>query len=146
MTNVEDIAGRILERCGRMTTMKLQKLTFYCQAAYLGETGQPLFDGDFQAWVNGPVSPDLFVQHLRKFFISPGELHSRGEGLSDQQRGIVDSVCDKLGEFTPNELVAKTHREDPWREARGDFDTETRSEVIIPRAAIEEYYRANPVV
>ncbi|MDE1655212.1 DUF4065 domain-containing protein [Actinotignum schaalii] len=146
MTNVEDIAGRILECCGRMTTMKLQKLTFYCQAAYLGETGQPLFDGDFQAWVNGPVSPDLFAQHRRKFFINPGELRSRGEGLSDRQRGVVDAVCAKLGELNPNELVEKTHREAPWREARKDCDTETRSTVVIPRAAIEEYYRANSVL
>lgn len=43
-----------------MTTMKLEKLTYYCQAWSLAWDDVPLFDEEFEAWANGPVCPQLF--------------------------------------------------------------------------------------
>ena len=65
--NILNVARYIIEQCGSMTTMKLQKLTYYCQAWSLAWDGEPLFEEDFQAWANGPVSPELY-QHHRGFF------------------------------------------------------------------------------
>ena len=43
MAHVVDVAAYILECLGSVSTMKLQKLTFYSQAYYLVEHGTPLF-------------------------------------------------------------------------------------------------------
>lgn len=43
MAHAVDVAAYILECLGSVSTMKLQKLTFYSQAYYLVEHGTPLF-------------------------------------------------------------------------------------------------------
>lgn len=146
MAKIEDVAGRILDNCGRMTTMKLQKLTFYCQAAYLAETGTPIFEEDFCAWVNGPVSPELFNQHRGKFFIYPGQLGGTDEALPEDSLPIVNAVCDKLGYLTANELVEKTHSEKPWINARKGDHPLARSGEVITKESIRDYYRLHPVI
>ena len=50
MANVFDTAKYILEKSGKMSTMKLQKLCYYSQAWALVWDDAPLFDEDFQAW------------------------------------------------------------------------------------------------
>ena len=67
MAHVVDVAAYILECLGSVSTMKLQKLTFYSQAYYLVEHGTPLFPEEFEAWANGPVAPDLFKRHKGEF-------------------------------------------------------------------------------
>lgn len=145
MAKIEDVAARILDTCGRMTTMKLQKLTFYCQAAYLAETGTPIFEEDFRAWVNGPVSPELLNQHRGKFFIYPGQLDSTDEALSANALHIIDDVCDNLGGLTANALARKTNSEEPWINARKRAHSR-RSKEIISKESIKDYYRLHPLV
>lgn len=88
MATVVDIASYILNKYGSLTTMKLQKLAYYSQAQSLVATGRPLFDDDFQAWMNGPVVPSLFRLHKGRFFVDPGFFDEFGspEKLSDEQK------------------------------------------------------------
>ena len=53
MGSVFDTAKYILEKCGTMSTMKLQKLCYYSQAWSLVWDDAPLFDEDFEAWAMG---------------------------------------------------------------------------------------------
>ena len=53
MTTVHDAAAYILAEQDKMSTMKLQKLLYYCQAWHLVWEEEPLFDAEFQAWANG---------------------------------------------------------------------------------------------
>ena len=69
MANVFDVAKYVLKRLGPITTMKLEKEVYYCQAWSLGWDEKPLFHEDFQAWANGPVCPELFHKHKGKFVI-----------------------------------------------------------------------------
>jgi uncharacterized phage-associated protein len=78
---VVDVAEYILELHGPMPTMKLHKLLYYCQAYCLVTQDRPMFDLDFQAWVNGPVIPELFELHRGKFLIRHGELYEALEGV-----------------------------------------------------------------
>src|SRR5271170_6235706 len=58
--NAHDVAAYILQKCGPMTAMKLQKLVYYCQAWSLVWDESPLFNEPIEAWANGPVVPSLF--------------------------------------------------------------------------------------
>lgn len=122
MVTVVDVASYILNKYGSLTTMKLQKLAYYSQAQSLVMTGRPLFDEDFQAWMNGPVVPSLFRLHKGRFFVDPGFFDEFGspEKLSDEQKSIIDAVSSVLVRQTGRELSARTHDEDPWKDARGD--------------------------
>ncbi len=60
MAQVADVAAYILEKCGPMTAMKLQKLVYYSQAWHLVWTEKPLFDNRIEAWANGPVVWELY--------------------------------------------------------------------------------------
>ena len=85
MASVFDVAAYILERRGRMTAMKLQKLVYYSQAWSLVWDGRPLFDDEVQAWVNGPVVYDLFKAHQGMFEIERADLGHGNSHVSMQR-------------------------------------------------------------
>lgn len=59
---------------------------------------------------------------------------------------VIDQVCDTLGEFSGNELSQRTHREDPWRDARGDLLPAAPSKELISKDAILSYYGQHRIV
>ena len=48
MANIKQLAKYILDRKGRMTTMKLQKLCYYCQAWSMAWEEIPLIEENFE--------------------------------------------------------------------------------------------------
>ena len=70
MASVFDVAKYILENCGTMSTMKLQKLCYYSQAWSLVWDDTPLFEEDFHAWANGPVCKELFFYTQGQYSVS----------------------------------------------------------------------------
>lgn len=146
MIKIQDVAAYILNRYRRMTTMKLQKLCFYAQSAYLAKTGEPLFDEDFYAWVNGPASPDLFALHRGKFFIYPNDLAGDTKVLKTDQIAIINEVCDDLSQLSSNALTRRVQGEKPWIDARNRCDYRSKPTIPIPKSAIQDYYRNNPII
>ncbi len=65
MVSVHDVAAIILQECGEMTAMKLQKLVYYSQAWSLVWDDAPSFPEEIQAWANGPVVPVLYEKQSR---------------------------------------------------------------------------------
>lgn len=139
MAPVNDVAAYILENNGPMTTMKLQKLLYYCQAWSLVWDEAPLFNDRIEAWANGPVVPSIY-QHLRGTF----KVHKLGAGnaesLNANQRETVDAVLDYYGDETSQWLSDLTHREDPWKDARRGLSPAERSNKVITWASMAEYY------
>jgi hypothetical protein len=81
---------------------KLQKLVYYCQAWSLVWEDEPLFDSRIEAWVNGPVCPELYRAHRRLYKVTAGEIEaycpgSRGDTLSAEQAGTASAVLDLYG-------------------------------------------------
>ncbi|WP_300767078.1 type II toxin-antitoxin system antitoxin SocA domain-containing protein [uncultured Bifidobacterium sp.] len=149
MTSIINVASYILWRYGSMTTMKLQKLAYYSQAESLSTTGSPLFEEDFQAWRGGPVCYDLYVQHRRMFIIRPEDVDADkrlSSALSAGESAIVNRVGEALSKLTGNELSERTHRENPWREARSGLAPSESGTRVISKDDIERYYRVNPVL
>lgn len=143
MANVFNTARYILKECGPMSTWKLQKLCYYSQAWSLAWTGEPLFAEDFQAWSNGPVCPDLFYVHQGKFIVSLSDIPAYREtepALNPDQIETIDRVLETYGSWQPYELREQTHEESPWKNARGDLPIGERSQAIIEKPAIGEYY------
>jgi uncharacterized phage-associated protein len=141
MATVFDVAKYILHKCGRMSTWKLQKLCYYAQAWHLAWTEAPIFNEDFQAWANGPVCPELFHAHQGKFIIQEGDL-KKGDisNLTADQMESIDIVLGGYADREPFDLREQTHAEAPWQIARGDIPENERSQEVISKSSMGEYY------
>ncbi|WP_419847654.1 Panacea domain-containing protein [Candidatus Poriferisocius sp.] len=141
MANVNDVAAYVLSKQGKMSTMKLQKLLYYCQAWHLVWDEEPLFDADFQAWANGPVVYEIYDQHRGCFSVDEWE-SGDPHNVPQQAAGIIDDVLADYGSLAGHQLSRLTHSEDPWRDARGDLGASERSGQTIGKERIRDYYTA----
>lgn len=151
VARVVDVAQQILRMTGGVTTMKLQKLVYYCQAYHLVTNGVPLFDDRIEAWPNGPVVPALFSYHRGRFIITADNLPNANRPLafSESERASIKRVVDVLGNWTSEQLIQLTHREAPWIRARAGLEPWARSNREISQPLIYGCYSSpsckNPV-
>lgn len=139
MVSIFDVAARILDRCGIMPTMKLQRLAYYAQAASLSWRGVPLFSEDFQAWSAGPVCVPLYMQHRGLFLIEPGQLPAGNEEvLTGEECRIVDQVCARFGTMASNDLARRIQAGTPWQKARGNTQPGQSCTTIISKQLMRE--------
>ena len=139
MANVFDVARYILDKQGAMTTMKLQKLVYYCQAWSLVWDEKPLFTEEIQAWASGPVVRELYDVHRGIFTICSipkGDIAN----LGDEEIATIDAVLEAYGDKPAQWLADLTHMEEPWNEAREGIELGDNCENEIALASMEEYY------
>ena len=141
MADVIDVAQYILERCGRMTTWKLQKLVYYCQAWSLVWDDEALFPDNIEAWADGPVVRSLYDIHAGNLTISKIKSGDPAR-LSKTQRETIDAVLDAYGDKTPAWLRSLTHSEAPWRDARRreGLSEGVRGNAVIRLDEMAEFY------
>ena len=140
MVNAHDVAAYILEKRGRMSAMKLQKLVYYAQAWALVWDDRPLFEEKVRAWANGPVVRDLYEEHRGAFWVGPDWTRGKSSALDAEQRKTVDAVLGFYGDKTPQWLSELTHSERPWAGARAGLAPGERGNSEITHAAMAEYY------
>lgn len=143
--NVFDVAAYILKKTGEITTMKLQKLVYYCQAWSLVWDEKPLFKEKIEAWSNGPVVRELFDEHKGKFTVDKNEL-SRGSvrKLKPEQKETIDGVLSFYGHKPSQWLSDLTHAEEPWKEARRGLPSMIRGSNEITLESMSRYYGSLP--
>lgn len=141
MPTVMNVARYVLEKCGSVTVMKLQKLVYYCQAWSLAWDDEPLFDEDFEAWANGPVCPELYETHKGQFRVEPDLLPANPEKLfTKDQIESMDAVLKYYGDKSPHWLSELTHKEDPWKIARGNCPSGAWCKNVISKESMRDYY------
>ena len=116
--SVLDVANYILDRTGRLTTWKLQKLCYYSQAWSLVWDDEPLFNHRVEAWANGPVIPWLYRRHQGRFYVSSPIEGADATKLNLDQRETVVAVLETYGDKSSQWLSELTHSEAPWVNAR----------------------------
>ena len=139
MADAHDVAKYILKRKGEITTWKLQKLVYYCQAWSLVWDGVPLFADRIEAWANGPVVPSLYQVHRGAFTMHAWPC-GKMRHLKPEQVRTIDSVIKFYGDRESWWLRDLTHRETPWIQARKGLPPNAASHNVITRASMAEYY------
>jgi hypothetical protein len=91
VVTVHDVAAGLLSRLGSMTTMKLQKLVYYCQAWHLARYGEPLFPDEVQAWREGPVVPRLYAQHRKQYMVVDWQWGTPQQSAAPPPRSSIGS-------------------------------------------------------
>ena len=121
-----------------ISNLKLQKLVYYAQAWYLAIYKKPLFDEDFQAWVHGPVIPELYNRY-RQYGWRPIQEEVE-PNLPEEVLAFLSEVADEYFACDAYELEQMTHLEDPWNRARGNLPPDAPSNEIVFKEWMKEYY------
>ena len=140
MANVFDVAKYILETHGKMSTMKLQKLCYYCQAWSLVWDDCDLFPEEFEAWANGPVCRELYDVTKGIFSVNANDEPGNSKNLSDNQKDTINTVLEHYAPHDAQWLSQLTHLEAPWREARKGIPAGQGSDRIISKESMAMYY------
>jgi prophage ps3 protein 01 len=99
-----------------ITNMKLQKLLFYAQSAFLAIKGVPLFNNNILAWEHGPVIPEIYDKF--KINGNKGITEYSENDLKDISKDDVNLLIDVynlFGEYSAWGLRNLTHSENPWK-------------------------------
>ena len=139
MARVDDVAAAVLDRTGGISTFKLQKLVYYCQAWHLVWDDEPLFESRIEAWANGPVCRELYDQHRTRFTVTSWP-SGDPRRLRDTEVETIEAVVGTYGHLNGQQLSQLTHDEDPWRDARRGLRPGERGQVEITPSAMAEYY------
>jgi uncharacterized phage-associated protein len=123
-----------------VSNLKLQKLVYYAQAWHLAIHDAPLFAEDFQAWVHGPVIPELY-QKYKVFRWQPITVDITPQ-LPHALIEFLEGVSDEYFSCDGYELERMTHAEDPWILARGGIAADVASTNPIEKTWMKEYYGA----
>lgn len=145
MTNCYHIADYFIslahETGSLITNLKLQKLVYYAQAWYLALYGIPLFEEDFQAWIHGPVIPELYDKYKSNKW-RPIEEETKPPNLSVEVEEFLKEVVEAYFDRDAYELELMTHLEEPWINARGDISIDTPSNQVISKESMKIYYQS----
>jgi len=140
MVTVLDIAKTLLS-IESMTNKKLQKLCYYAQAWYLTLNSEPLFENDFEAWIHGPVCPELY-HHYKKY----GHHRIAKTDIPDNIKNdeyvynFIHNIYDLYGNMSGDDLEFLTHKELPWANARDGLQSWESSKNIITKEDMVKYY------
>ena len=123
MNNIIDVAEYIVEKYSEVAgetldEMKLHKLLYFTQRESLAITGEPAFEGYFEGWKYGPVSPDVRAAFFNGKIISPVA------EVSDAIKYIVNNAIAEYGALTSWKLSELSHKEISWRNARKGLSPE----------------------
>nr|DAJ07132.1 MAG TPA: hypothetical protein [Caudoviricetes sp.] len=111
-----------------MSPKKLQKMLYYAYAWTLTLTNDDindlsnrLFPNRFEAWVHGPVLPDIYQEY------KPYGFHDIDESTANDLvqfpttiENILEQVWSVYGNYSADQLESITHQERHWQKARGN--------------------------
>ena len=123
--------------------LKLQKLLYYAQAWNLVLNKEPLFSERIEAWVHGPVVPEVYQEfknfdfiNLKEGFITESDLNQ----FSKEEKNVLDNVWELYGKYDGPYLEFLTHNESPWQEARNELSSDKPSRATISLESMMDYY------
>lgn len=154
MYHVLEVAKHVInysiDQKNEISNLKLQKLLYYIQAAFLVDMDRKCFDSPILAWEYGPVVEEVY-KNYKKY--GKEQIKDRQEdikclmfdaekmrivrctigNIGDEALRVIYRVVDAYAKVKdPFELVKKTHKEDPWK------NTPLNEEISIDK--IRTYY------
>ncbi len=142
-TTANKVADFIVRFCHEhgdlITNLHLQKLVYYAQAWYLAWHEKPLFDEDFQAWISGPVQPELY-ERFKHYRWEPISEHPEVELPKEIEEHLLE-VMEAYGQYNSLYLERLSQEEDPWRKARRGTPIDEHSTALISKKSMLKYYQ-----
>ena len=131
-----------------MSHKKLQKLCYYAYAWFLvffndqeslSSQLNSLCPSGFEAWVHGPVSPELY-QIYRHYGWNDIPATEKQLEFPKDVEDLLSQVWNTYGSFTADQLEQLTHSETPWQKAREGKNMDEPSNKRIDDRVVFDYY------
>lgn len=139
MLKVLDVARYFLS-LGSMKHKKLQKLCYYAQAWWLALFGKKLMDTVFEAWMHGPVSPELYVFYKDWGGRTIPQMPYSTKKIDKRTEAFLNLIYDMYKDYSADDLEQLTHQEEPWKEARVGYDQKDICWKRISEETMERFY------
>lgn len=130
-----------------ISNLQLQKLMYYAQAWHLAKFKTRLINRDFEAWVHGPVIPDVYHYYKNNGWMAivrkdldQQKINEFESELDAKQLELLNAVVEEYFVLPAFQLEKMTHSEDPWLIARGDLPKDAISSKVISNEDIIKYY------
>ena len=139
------VISYVFERLEEVTPLMLQKLLYFIQGVSYALNGKPMFSENCQAWVHGPVYPEVY-EMFRDFKYNPIEdarfaiFDGNKDELTEDERRVVDLVVNTFGEYGGKVLEIITHSEKPWKNARKGYGENIPSNELLSMESIKSYF------
>lgn len=141
MASVFDVANWFLSK-EPMTPKKVQKLCYYYKAWSLALYDEDFLPGaDFQAWIHGPVCPELYQRYKDYGWNDIPRYTDNLFPFDERETDVLDSVWVTYGEMSANALEAQTHSQRPWQLAREGYEDYQNCEVVIKPEWMRDFYK-----
>ncbi len=127
----------------QITNLKLNKLMYFAQGAYLARTGKPLFDEPIEVWPLGPVVPSVYSTYKpcgkRQIEYDENDDLDVEEFSLDEFEALID-VAREFGQYTGSRLISMTHKPGTLWSKANDAGSN-----IISQDDIKEYFLEHPI-
>ena len=139
MESIYSVANYFLSK-EPMTHKKLQKMCYFAQAWHMANYDSPLVPNRFEAWVHGPVSPDLYSKYRGWGWETIPQCKERVFFESESIPKFLDQVYEVYGGYDADQLESITHAEEPWKKARNGCSIGAYSRNPISLIEMRNYY------
>ena len=116
--------------------LKLQTMLYLAQRECLAMVGEPLFDGNFENWAEGPVLPELHFFFFVEGYDPFESLEMKK--LTEREQFILDRVVLSYGQYEGWYLADLARRETSWRNSRSDPAAESAEPKLLEIADMRE--------
>ena len=143
------LLGLSVEDDDTISNLKLQKLLYYCQGYYIAltEGKEVLFNDEIQAWLYGPVFPEVYgyYKESNKNYSLPrpdeSEFLEINKKLTLDQKKIIMSVYNRFKELSGEDLVYLTHQEDPWKNKEEEIVKTGNMNSVITKEDLYKFFK-----
>lgn len=141
MPSIYEVADTFLTMHS-FSNKKLQKLCYYAEAWYWAVNNKPLTGFEYEAWIHGPVCPDLYYTYKNYGYCNIMGKHIIPECIENNEylKTFLTTIYSMYGDMSADKLELLTHNETPWLNARGNTDTNEPSHNIIDTEHMRIYY------
>lgn len=119
--------------------LKLQKLLYLAQGFSFAFNDKELFSDEIEAWVHGPVVPEVYFKYNGYKFNPISTVYQLPE-FTEEVLEVLNYVKDNYSKYDSKFLEELTHNQEPWMESRSGLDPDERSDKTISKLSIANYF------
>lgn len=148
MASVYDVANFFIDTANKseddsVSNLKLNKLLYFAQGAFLARTGRKLFQDSIYACEYGPVIPGIYRKYssYEKRPIETVDESYNANSFTEEELTVLIDVMREMGQYTGSKLVSLTHLPNtPWSSVH-----EKGKQNLIDTSSMKEYFTRNPI-
>lgn len=129
------IIGYALKIEHPVSNLQLQKILYYIQVHFLRTTGVSFFKDNIEAWLIGPVIPNVYYQYAA-FGPAPITIFNETDiDLEPKEQEKLNQIIRDKSVLSPWDMLKDIHQEGkPWQLY---YEPDARN--VIPKKAMELY-------